>query len=227
MFLAFFGASRRSHLLPGLVISLLFHALLLSAGWLLEPAKLSMGRPLLRVRINEVHTVIRATSGEQVVPEIEVVASALALPKKAKGGAADTRRVASTSAVALPHAQSKSLAVIEKNERSSVSVETAEGVDGDALRQYRMALAIEMRRNPELSARAQAQGWSGRVGVIVHVMANSPAQTVLVKSSGHAPLDGLAQSMVMQAVGAVAIPEGLQGKRLDLPLLLDFGSTGD
>lgn len=222
MSFALLTACRRSSLLPALLLSLLFHAALILGGELLEPSSLTMVRPVLRVRLGAEQTDLVRPADKSIAPGTGIAPSVPLFAKQVKGGTADAWKSAQLSAASRLPAPSP---VSEEVIRPSAAIEVEDGVNGDDLRQYRMALAIDMRRYREFLVSAQTQGWSGQVGIVVHLTASSRPQALLEKSSGHASLDGLALTMSMQAVRAVAVPEGLQGKTLRLPLLLDFGSA--
>ena len=98
------------------------------------------------------------------------------------------------------------------------------GVSADALRYYRLSLAIAARRYQRYPAQARAQGWAGSVEVALLLSANGRTSTALSQSSGHGALDEQALSMIGQAAQAIPLPEALQGRsyRLLVPVLFSL-----
>ncbi len=97
------------------------------------------------------------------------------------------------------------------------------GVNADALRQYRMALAIAARRFKHYPPLARERGWQGRVEVVVSVSAWQRAPAVaLLRSSGHVALDEQALAMLEQAAASTLLPESLQGRDFRVLLPIEF-----
>jgi len=99
----------------------------------------------------------------------------------------------------------------------------AADAQGDALRQYRLALASEARRFRRYPDRAQRAGWTGTVQVrIVVVAPGGTPRAELEESSGHAALDAAALDMLRQAARHAALPEALRGRGFVVLLPVSF-----
>lgn len=97
-----------------------------------------------------------------------------------------------------------------------------EGVSGDALRQYRLALALEARRFKRYPRLARERGWEGTVEVSVLLGSQGPATAMLQRSSGQPLLDEQGLEMIRLALGATPLPEPLRGRELRLVLPVQF-----
>lgn len=101
----------------------------------------------------------------------------------------------------------------------------SDGLDGDGLRQFRLALAREARRYKRYPERAQAAGLVGTAEVRVEVGAGGTAREArLARSSGHELLDAAAVEMLRQAAPRTALPESLRGRAfaVNLPVVFDL-----
>jgi len=116
-------------------------------------------------------------------------------------------------------------------ERSSVAPAAAEiadpifdeAIDTDGLRSYRIALALAARRFREYPAQAVERGESGIVVLRVAMPGEVGAGRVeLLRSSGHAVLDGEAQAMLTKAVHASLLPESLRGRAFSFEMPVEF-----
>lgn len=104
----------------------------------------------------------------------------------------------------------------------------AHGLDPDALRDYRFALAraVTKRYPPG----AIERGLSGTAEVRITVSRQGGAREVeLRRSSGHALLDAEAKEMVARASARAAVPQPLRGQEfaVDLPVRFDLREAGD
>jgi protein TonB len=97
------------------------------------------------------------------------------------------------------------------------------GLDANALRGYRLALAIEARRFKRVPDQAQAEGWAGTADVRLAIAAGGQAISVeLAKSSGYAALDTAALSMIDAAAQRALLPPQLQQRAFVLTLPVVF-----
>lgn len=101
------------------------------------------------------------------------------------------------------------------------------GLDPNAIRRYRLALASAARRFKVYPRLAQERGWVGTAEIRVTVFADPrPPQVELAKSSGFAVLDNQACEMLARAVQHTALPEALSGREFSevLPVKFDLSS---
>lgn len=97
------------------------------------------------------------------------------------------------------------------------------GVSADDLRQYRVSLASAARRFKRYPALARERGWEGTAEVAIRFVSTLPAPDVaVVRSSGHDLLDEQAVQMVAQAARAIALPDGLRGRDLEIRFPVKF-----
>jgi periplasmic protein TonB len=95
--------------------------------------------------------------------------------------------------------------------RPAFAVDTGAGADADALRGYRMALAVQARRFKRYPAQAQAAGWTGTAEVRLAIERGGRAGIAeLARSSGHEALDQAALAMVDAAAQRAPVPPALQ-----------------
>lgn len=95
----------------------------------------------------------------------------------------------------------------------------------DALREYRLALAVQARRFRRYPALARERGQEGTAEITISVTAALAAPQVgLATSSGHVELDTQALEMMRQAALAAPLPGGLRGRdfRVVLPVLFSL-----
>lgn len=118
--------------------------------------------------------------------------------------------------LATPPAQSRDLSAV------------GEGVRADALREYRVSLAIAARRFKRYPELALERGWEGTVEVAIS-MTNwqQRPQPALVRSSGHSVLDEQALSMIEQASVRTVLPDSLKGRDFRFVLPIEFIRESD
>jgi len=98
-----------------------------------------------------------------------------------------------------------------------------EGVRADALREYRVSLAISARRFKRYPVLALEHGWEGTVEVAVSMTSwQQKPQPELVRSSGHSVLDEQALSMIEQASVRTVLPDSLKGRDFRFVLPIEF-----
>ncbi|HEY6896202.1 MAG TPA: TonB family protein [Rhodocyclaceae bacterium] len=179
-----------------LAISLALHGVLL---WQMPvlPALLAAGSPL------------QATVRRAVPAVVQEPASPATLPRRAARPVAE--RAVSPRPVAAPAA-------------ALAPAIASEGLDGDGLRAYRLALAVAARRFWHYPEAARAAGVGGRATVRVAVSsAGYAAVAGLAESSGDSELDRAALALIGQATAAAPLAESLRGKTftLDLPVVFE------
>ena len=102
------------------------------------------------------------------------------------------------------------------------------GTSADDVRQFRVSLASAARRFKRYPPLARERGWEGSADVSITLHARVPVPEVaLTRSSGHRLLDDQAVDMLMQAVRATEVPEGLRGRDLRLVLPVRFNLESD
>lgn len=225
--MALFGLSafhRHRALRVAVAWSVGLHLLLLISGWLVLPMPLPGFRPYLPATVTvsipvtepPVQVADRSTVKRTVSrPESRV----LAVPGKTAVAEAGLNSVPRTSAdEALRPVRHEQMASGSGRSVSAPGV----AVDGDALRQYRLALALSMRQHKSYQQVAIAQSWVGRVEVWIQLPSIGPPVVTLGVGSGQAPLDALALASVKMALQGVAVPDALQGKALRIPLVIDY-----
>jgi protein TonB len=109
--------------------------------------------------------------------------------------------------------------------RTEALAAAAEGVDGDALRAYRIGLARGARAHKRYPGIAQERGWAGTAEVRVAISREGrPSRILLAHSSGHEVLDRMAVDMMTRAAAAAAVPELLRGREfaVSLPVVFDL-----
>lgn len=104
---------------------------------------------------------------------------------------------------------------------AKVPVPETDGVDGDGLRAYRIALAVAARRQrPAVSA----LGLAGRADLRVAVDA-AGARVSIATSSGQAELDAAALQLLRLAVADAALPASLRGQAFAVEVPVLFGAA--
>lgn len=99
----------------------------------------------------------------------------------------------------------------------------SDGLDANALRGYRLALAVQARRFKRYPAQAQAQAWAGTAEVRLALAAGGrPETATLTKSSGHEVLDRAALEMMNAAVQRTPVPAMLQTQAFSVTLPVVF-----
>lgn len=101
--------------------------------------------------------------------------------------------------------------------------EPRSGVDGEELRQYKLAIAIQARRFRRYPAHARERGWEGTTEIAVVVIDETPWPAVeLEKSSGYSVLDDQALEMIRLASRAAFVPSSLRQRGVRFVLPVDF-----
>jgi protein TonB len=211
---------------PALALSSLIHALLLTTVSVVVPQRVDLAPTRLMAVIN---VSPRPTPPGAVLPAVAPVAAAPPLqqapPRRTPGQRTRAPEAAPESlapALARPPAEGSPP---PETAPAAAPVVEREGISPDALRQYRMTLAVAARRFKRYPSLARERGWEGRVEVAVSIRAWHRPRISLVHSSGHALLDEQALSMIEQASMATTLPEALQG--IDFRLLLPIEFTLD
>lgn len=115
-----------------------------------------------------------------------------------------------------------------------VSEMRLDGVDGDAMRGFRIALGRSALKHMRYPSQAQQQGWTGRaeLRVVMHGDA-APSAVValadiaLARSSGHDELDREAIETLRRAVAVTPLPAALLGRDFTVDLPVIFSLTED
>ncbi|MEF8702530.1 MAG: TonB family protein [Candidatus Accumulibacter sp. UW26] len=176
---------------------------------------------LAPTRITAVIKVLpRPTPSGAVQPEV-----APPLQRRTPGQRAHVPETVQESLAAILARPSAEGSLPSETAPAAAPVVEREGVSPDALRQYRMALAVAARRFKRYPPLARERGWEGRVEVAVSISAWHGPRLSLVHSSGHVLLDEQAVSMIEQASMATTLPAALQG--IDFRLLLPIEFTLD
>ncbi len=105
------------------------------------------------------------------------------------------------------------------------SLSPGEGIDPEALRGYRLALAREARRFRLYPRQAVAEGWEGTAEVQVMLASGGIRRGVaLTKSSGHPVLDEAALAMLDAALPRVPVPAALAAAdvAVNLPVVFEL-----
>ncbi len=231
----------RRRLRQGFLWSLAAHVLVLGMGFSLPHWPDGAGTALIDSRLNarlhgpvaEPATALPAAPTSKPSSQantstrvVSTVASAghlrpdaLAVPPAPTFSAAPT-----TPTVAFERKQS-----LETATSSVQSEQDSAGLDANALRGYRLALAIEARRFKSVPDQAQAEGWAGTADVRLAIAAGGREISVeLAKSSGHAALDTAALSMIDAAAQRALVPPLLQQRAfvLNLPVVFKAAESG-
>lgn len=240
-------ARSERRLMLALAASALLHALMLAAG-VREPAHRPAALPL-RVELRALPEPEAAAPRAQ--PQARLVADAPPAPKpvtvtkspdpppvlRPAEPMAPVLSAASPGPEAVPvptpapagmPASLRSPAAPREGVAAPAREEEPEGLDPDALREYRFALARAVTRHyPPLARR---QGLSGTAEVRLTVAAGGAQRAVALKrSSGHGVLDAEAQAMISGAAERAPIPERLRGREfaVDLPVRFELHEAGD
>ena len=99
--------------------------------------------------------------------------------------------------------------------------ELSEGY-ADALRGYRVALALQAKQHRLYPPAAQEMGLGGRSEIEVVLPAIAPPELRIKKTSGHEVLDQAALEMLRRAVRSVELPALLKGRRFVFALPVEF-----
>lgn len=100
-----------------------------------------------------------------------------------------------------------------------------ERIDANGLREYRIGLALAARQFRRYPTRAQQEGRTGRVELLVRVdIGGAPQPPGLLHSSGHADFDAAALDMLAQAIQQTRLPISLSGQSFSFPLRVEFNA---
>lgn len=95
----------------------------------------------------------------------------------------------------------------------------------DAVRGYRIALALQAKRFRVYPPAAREMGIGGRSEIEIIVPAAAPPEFRVRQSSGHEQLDRAALEMLQRSVEQVEFPIQLMGRRLAISLPVEFLPT--
>jgi len=229
---------RRSPLTTALLLSLLAHGALLAWGrWQSLPARTA---PLAGVSVSLRQGLagegarVRPTMPQPVMPAAPLTRKVeqppvLAVPAPSSSAVATTVRPAEGPASRHENpaegsgrapGNAAAAAGTESGERGGTGA-PRESVSGDALRQFRLALALEARRFKRYPRLARERGWEGTVEVVV-VLGAAGGSASLQRSSGYAQLDEQGVEMLNRALAATPVPEALRGREWRLVLPVQF-----
>lgn len=209
-----------------LACSLLLHFLLL---WSLPPvsAAASKAQPLVAS--------VRPPAAEEAVSERAAATPPRPLRRPVPALATPVPTPAATPPAPEDHPSDSTAASKTRSEAGAVASAPApvavspplpppaEGLDGEGVRAYRLALAREARRFKRYPPQAAEAGWAGTTELRVSVAVGGRAQEVeLVRSSGHAVLDNAALEMLRRALPIAAVPESLRGLAFAVSLPVVF-----
>jgi protein TonB len=208
--------------------SLAVHALVLAGGgWTAAP---SLQMPLATIRlvvspglasppaaqkIASVHAPVPAEKHEAAVQPATKLPSAAAA-KSPPATVGDEGRT--------PAARETPAAVSGEVAAPGASANSAphEGLRADALREYRLALAIEARRYKRYPPLARERGWEGTVEAAVSGGSVAAPLVSLERSSGYAALDEQTIDMLRRAALSTPLPEGLRGREFRVVVPVRF-----
>ena len=196
------------------VVRMLHGQLLAPALPVAVPAPLASPRVLPpEPRINRPAPLVRASAVLPAVPEVLHKVPAPVLP--------------ASTFVPVPGGEAAGSAVSREAERPATTALLAEsretGVDAAGLRQYRLALAGELRRHRHYPDMARRAGWTGTTEVRVAIdAAGAPPRAELNRSSGHAQLDEAALQMLRLAAPHIELPGSLRGRSFAVLLPVVF-----
>ena len=208
--------SCRSLLRP-LVLSLLLHVLLL-AGWpTLVTAPTGTARRSIAARL-----VVQPAAPADAVPAPNTAALA-SVPTVIEGGR-DRRRPAVRKGRSMSpgKAAARALPGTAAQERLPEGMDDGMATDADALRQYRLTLAIAARRFKPAPTRIRAGDWQGTTVVVLELRSPAPPRAIVAESSGNPRLDALAQEMLRRAAATTALPAPLARGDLRLVIPVQF-----
>ena len=99
----------------------------------------------------------------------------------------------------------------------------SDAVSTEALRQYRVDLAVAARRFNAYPDVARARGWQGTAEVLLEADARSPQpRAMLWRSSGHTVLDAQAVDTLARAARATPLPAALKTRALRVVVAIRF-----
>lgn len=105
---------------------------------------------------------------------------------------------------------------------------TFDAVSAEAMRRYRMDLALAASGVHAYPDVARARGWQGTVEVVLETRIRSPEPRVsLWRSSGYAALDAQAVDTLARAVRATPLPAALRTRELRVVVAVRFDLDGE
>ncbi len=129
----------------------------------------------------------------------------------------------------VPPAQSSVASAIQAIKAAAVSQRGNEvnldSVDGDAIRDFRIALGRSALAHLRYPAQAQQQGWTGRAEVRIAMSEQGfPQDIALAHTSGHPDLDNEALETLRRAAARTPLPAALHGRAFvfDLPVVFEL-----
>ncbi len=217
-------AQRR--LLSALAVSVLVHAVCLSGSVPPLPLRFNAGRQAMQVVVGSAGRA--SDEPKKALPDKSPLRRDSARPSAAGGSSMPQDRRRTTLPRRGEDAVARVIApplAVHGAEAAPSSPAEGAGVSPQALRDYRIALAISARRSKHYPVPAREAGWQGTAEVAVIVSQWRPAAEVaLVRSSGYEALDREALSMLQQAAGATDLPDSLRGRsfRILLPVVFSL-----
>ena len=228
-------------LLRALAVSLLAHAVLLSAVFApsrpaLEPAASPLKARLVAPPAPPRAATARSPAAVSAPARTPSVAERPAPPPAIVAAASAPSTPPASAANVLPQVKAAPLPgtapapAIGTAAAPSAAAPGAErdAVSADQLREYRLALASAARRFKRYPALARQNGWEGTVEVALDFGALAPLPRVqLLRSSGRQALDAQALDMLSQAAAVAALPDGLKARDFRLVLAVQFSLDDD
>ena len=210
------ATSCRSLLWP-LCLSLLLHALL-RASW---PAPVTAPSGTARRSIAARLLVPPPAPADAVsAPDTAALASVPSVVE----GERDRRRPAVRRGRSMSpgKAAARALPGPAAQERLPEGMDDGMATDADALRQYRLTLAVAARRFKPAPMRILAGDWQGTTIVVLELRSLAPPRAIVAESSGNPRLDALAQEMLLRAAATTALPAPLARRDLRLVIPVQF-----
>ncbi|WP_184414955.1 energy transducer TonB [Rhodocyclus tenuis] len=131
------------------------------------------------------------------------------------------------SAVAVPAAAAAHSVGDSSPSAAAGGALARDGASADALREYRVALAIEAKRFKRYPPLARERGWEGIAEVSVSAGKLTEPRVSLERSSGYAVLDEQTLEMLRRAAHATPLPEALRGRDFRVVLPVRFSLDSD
>ena len=219
--------SAEQGLVRALAASVAFHALLLIGSVAMVKPRLVMPDkpgPVVRVAMVPLVTAERQaieTSRKENVTFRKTVVSTEKRPA-ALSSPSHSVSLARSAAVAQSDAGAKRDGAAARRQQAPEAEQS--GVDADALRQYRMALAIAARAHKAYPAQARDNAQEGTVDVLVVVHRGMVVPEVsLSRSSGYRLLDEQAVLMMTRAAAVAGLSPALREAAFSLVMPIRFG----
>lgn len=234
----------RRRLRWGVFLSLAAHLLLVfGGGWVLSPSRDEVGvvnveMPLMARLLQPAPAVISPAPSmgapRALPPRVPVLPETRPPVIPAESSVPAVNAVPPAPTFAVPAVMSKPVGAAESSPAVSAEVPgvasapasaapVSDGLDANALRGYRLALAIQARRFKRYPAQAQAQAWAGTAEVRLALAAGGrPEGATLTKSSGYEVLDRAALEMMDTAVQRTPVPTMLQAQAFSVTLPVVF-----